>query len=77
MRCFSEQNLDGITTEALRVRTGAIVYARFNIFRRNGSFERKCTDSVGLNSEALSAFTSSFSMIRKIFLPPIGVKCHN
>ena len=30
---FSEQNLDAITTEAIRVRTGAVSFARFSIFR--------------------------------------------
>ena len=29
---FSEHNLDAITTEAIRVRTGVVGYARFNIF---------------------------------------------
>ena len=36
---FSEQNFDAITTEAIRVRTGAVGYARFIIFRWNRRFE--------------------------------------
>ena len=39
IRESSEQNLNAITPEAIRVRTGAVGYARFNIFRRNGRFE--------------------------------------
>ena len=33
IRRFSEQNLDAITTEAIRVRTGAVGYSRPIIFR--------------------------------------------
>ena len=32
IRWFSEQNVDAITKEEMRVRTGAIGYARFIIF---------------------------------------------
>ena len=52
---------------------GAVDYACFNIFCRNGRFESRLTPS-GVNSESLSAFRSSFSVIRKVglCLPPIG-----
>ena len=33
IRWFSEQNLDPMTTDAICVRTGAVGYARFTIFR--------------------------------------------
>ena len=33
IRWFSGQNVDAITTEAIRARTGVVGYARFNIFR--------------------------------------------
>ena len=38
-RWFSEQNLDAKTPEAIRVRTEAVGYARFNILHSNGKFE--------------------------------------
>ena len=74
IRWSSEQNLNAITTEALRVRTVAIGYARFNIFCRNGALKAARTDSEDLNSEALSALTSSFGVIRKICLLSIVVQ---
>ena len=36
---FSEQNLDAISTEAIRVRVGAVGYACFIVFRCNDPFE--------------------------------------
>ena len=67
---FSEQNVDAIKTEAIRVRTGAVGYARLNIFRRNGRFESDTrNDSLGLNSKALSTpyhYSSSSVIIKNI-----------
>ena len=68
IRRFNEQNLDAITTEAIRVRTGAVV-SIFSI--ETATLKAICPDSVGLNCEALSAFTLSFGVIHKICMPPI------
>ena len=50
IRWSSEQNLDAITSEAIRARTGAVGYVSFNIFVETAAL--KTTDSAGLNSGA-------------------------
>ena len=48
-RWFSGQNLDAITAEEIRVRTGVVGYARLTILRRNGRLKVTCADSAGMN----------------------------
>ena len=63
IRWLGEQNLDAITTGAIRVRTRAVGYTLVSIFSvETYALKATCNESAVLNSESLSvsAYTSSF-----------------
>ena len=71
IRWFSERNLDAITTEAIRVRTAAVDYARSIFSIEMAALKATCSDSEGLKSGRVVRF---HVIIRKICLPPIVIQ---
>ena len=49
VRWFNGQNLDAIIPEVVWVTTGAVGYARLNIYVETAALKATCADSAGLN----------------------------